>query len=87
MVTDPVIAATGLAQRVVDAAQGAGLDVGLYDQVHVEPTDDSDPQSLVANFVGVGRWFCVRDLTAFLTRLILPWIRAHETLNAEQDTL
>ena len=41
VVTDPAIAASGVAQRVVDAAKSAGLDVELYDQVHVEPTDQS----------------------------------------------
>ena len=61
VVTDPAIAASGVAQRVVDAAKSAGLVVDLYDQVHVEPTDRSvraaveyASQSTWDAFVGVG---------------------------------
>ncbi|PRX48252.1 alcohol dehydrogenase class IV [Prauserella shujinwangii] len=41
VLTDPGVAASGLPQRVADAAKAAGLTVGIYDQVHVEPTDES----------------------------------------------
>ncbi|SHM95506.1 hydroxyacid-oxoacid transhydrogenase [Cryptosporangium aurantiacum] len=41
VLTDPRIAATGLAARVGEALKAAGVDHALYDQVHCEPTDDS----------------------------------------------
>lgn len=61
IVTDPGIAATGLPQRVADAAKAGGLIVEIYDQVHVEPTDagilaavEFARQSQWDGFVGVG---------------------------------
>ncbi|TVT40961.1 iron-containing alcohol dehydrogenase [Amycolatopsis rhizosphaerae] len=41
IVTDPGVAASGVPQRVADAAKADGLTVEIYDQVHVEPTDAS----------------------------------------------
>lgn len=61
IVTDPGIAATGLPQRVADAAKASGLIVEIYDQVHVEPTDEGvlaavefARQSSWDGFIGVG---------------------------------
>ena len=41
VLTDPRIAATGLAARVGSALKTAGVDYAIYDQVHCEPTDAS----------------------------------------------
>lgn len=41
VLTDPRIAATGLAARVGSALKAAGVDYAHYDQVHCEPTDAS----------------------------------------------
>jgi hydroxyacid-oxoacid transhydrogenase len=41
VVTDPRIAATGLAARVADQMQRFGIEAHVYDGVHVEPTDAS----------------------------------------------
>lgn len=41
VLTDPGVAATGLPERVVATLQSAGLEAGLYADVHVEPTDVS----------------------------------------------
>ncbi|MFF5986816.1 hydroxyacid-oxoacid transhydrogenase [Prauserella flavalba] len=61
IVTDPGVAATGVPQRVADAAKAGGLTVEVYDQVHVEPTDVSITeavefarQSSWDGFIGVG---------------------------------
>ncbi|MDQ0376222.1 hydroxyacid-oxoacid transhydrogenase [Amycolatopsis thermophila] len=61
LVTDPGIAATGVPQRVADAAKAGGLTVEVYDQVHVEPTDvsiqaavDFAKQSSWDGFIAVG---------------------------------
>ncbi|MBK1786908.1 hydroxyacid-oxoacid transhydrogenase [Prauserella cavernicola] len=61
IVTDPGIAATGVPQRVADAAKAGGLTVEIYDRVHVEPTDVSiteavefASQSTWDGFIGVG---------------------------------
>lgn len=61
IVTDPAIAESGVPQRVADAARAGGLDVEIYDQVHVEPTDESvaaavefAQQSTWDGFIGVG---------------------------------
>lgn len=61
IVTDPGIAESGVPQRVADAARAGGLDVAVYDQVHVEPTDESvsaavefAQQSTWDGFIGVG---------------------------------
>ena len=39
LVTDPVLARNGVAQRVIDGLLRYGIEVATYDQVHVEPTD------------------------------------------------
>ena len=61
IVTDPGVAATGVPQRVADAAKAGGLTVEVYDQVHVEPTDasiqaavDFAAQSTWDGFIAVG---------------------------------
>lgn len=61
IVTDAGVAATGVPQRVADAAKAGGLTVEIYDQVHVEPTDasiqaavDFARQSTWDGFIGVG---------------------------------
>lgn len=61
IVTDPGIAATGVPQRVAEAAKAGGLTVEIYDQVHVEPTDASimaavefAKQSTWDGFIAVG---------------------------------
>ncbi len=41
VVTDAGVAATGSPGRVAEALQGAGLETHVYDEVHVEPTDES----------------------------------------------
>jgi hydroxyacid-oxoacid transhydrogenase len=41
IVTDPGLAATGIPERVTDAAKSAGLTAEVYDGVHIEPTDRS----------------------------------------------
>lgn len=41
MVTDAGIVATGLTQRVEELVRGQGIEVGLYPDVRIEPTDTS----------------------------------------------
>src|SRR5690625_7055747 len=41
ILTDPGIVASGVPERVAEAARSSGLDVEVYDQVKVEPTDES----------------------------------------------
>jgi len=41
LVTDPGVAATGHPARVADQIAARGVEVTTYDQVHVEPTDES----------------------------------------------
>lgn len=41
LITDAGLAAAGVAARVADLLRDAGLDVGVYAQSHVEPTDAS----------------------------------------------
>jgi len=41
LVTDPGVAATGVPERVSDGLEQGGIDVVVYDGVHVEPTDAS----------------------------------------------
>jgi alcohol dehydrogenase class IV len=41
VLTDPGVAATGAPQRVVDQLKPYGIQAGLFDRVHVEPTDAS----------------------------------------------
>ncbi|TLW90699.1 iron-containing alcohol dehydrogenase [Saccharomonospora piscinae] len=61
IVTDPGVAATGVPERVADAAKAAGITAEIFDGVHVEPTDVSvldavafASQSEWDGFVGVG---------------------------------
>lgn len=61
LVTDPGVAASGVPQRVADAAKAGGLVVEIYDQVHVEPTDKSIKDAVEFarqdswdGFIGVG---------------------------------
>lgn len=51
LVTDPHLAAIGLAQRARDSLSAAGVSVQVYDQVAVEPTD----ASITAAVAAVGR--------------------------------
>ncbi|MGH3715524.1 MAG: hydroxyacid-oxoacid transhydrogenase [Micromonosporaceae bacterium] len=41
IVTDPGVAATGIPARAAEMLKAAGVDVTIYDQAHVEPTDAS----------------------------------------------
>src|SRR5262245_54937063 len=41
LITDRSLIATGIPRRVADSVTLAGLDVTIYDEVHVEPTDAS----------------------------------------------
>ena len=41
VITDPGVAATGHPQRVADQLRAAGMEVQLFDEAHVEPTDES----------------------------------------------
>jgi alcohol dehydrogenase class IV len=41
VLTDPGVAATGAPQRVADQLKPYGIQAGLFDRVHVEPTDAS----------------------------------------------
>ncbi|WP_426564730.1 hydroxyacid-oxoacid transhydrogenase [Angustibacter sp. McL0619] len=41
LVTDPGVAATGAPARIAASVRRAGLEVQVYDQAHVEPTDQS----------------------------------------------
>src|ERR687888_270554 len=41
VVTDPGVAATGLPERVRGLLAAAGVKAEVYDQAHVEPTDES----------------------------------------------
>ena len=41
VITDPGVAATGHPKRVADQMTGFGIEAGLFDRVHVEPTDAS----------------------------------------------
>lgn len=61
IVTDPGIAESGVPRRVAEAARAGGLEVEIYDQVHVEPTDESvaaavdfAQKSTWDGFIGVG---------------------------------
>ncbi|EID53379.1 hydroxyacid-oxoacid transhydrogenase [Saccharomonospora xinjiangensis] len=61
IVTDPGVAATGVPERVAEAARAGGLTAEIYDGVRVEPTDVSvlhavefARQSVWDGFVGVG---------------------------------
>ena len=41
VVTDPGVAATGHPRRIAEQVRGCGIEVVLFDRVHVEPTDAS----------------------------------------------
>lgn len=41
LITDPGVAATGHPERVADQMRGFGMEVTVFDQVRVEPTDES----------------------------------------------
>lgn len=41
LVTDPGLAATGHPQRIAEQVRASGIEVVVFDQVHVEPTDES----------------------------------------------
>jgi hydroxyacid-oxoacid transhydrogenase len=55
VVTDPGVAATGLPQRVADQMRQFGIEPGLYDGAHVEPTDQS-LQAAVDSARATGPW-------------------------------
>ncbi len=46
LVTDPGIVRTGLAERVAASLRTAGVEAIVFDQVHVEPTDESMRQAV-----------------------------------------
>lgn len=46
VVTDPGIVRTGIPERVAEAIRGAGVEVVVYDQTGVEPTDESISQAV-----------------------------------------
>ncbi|MGH8868737.1 MAG: hydroxyacid-oxoacid transhydrogenase [Actinomycetes bacterium] len=54
LLTDPGVAATGVPARVAETMRTAGLEVEVYDAVHVEPTDES-LRSAVA-YARAGDW-------------------------------
>lgn len=54
IVTDPGIAASGIPQRVADAAKAGGLQVEIFDQVHIEPTDKSIQEAV--DFASKSEW-------------------------------
>jgi hydroxyacid-oxoacid transhydrogenase len=61
IVTDPGLVGTGVPDRVAGAARAAGLEVGIYDGVRIEPTDDSFADAVAFaresewdGFIGVG---------------------------------
>ncbi|GAA2010650.1 hydroxyacid-oxoacid transhydrogenase [Nocardioides kribbensis] len=41
LVTDPGLAATGHPQRIAEQVRASGIEVVVFDQAHVEPTDES----------------------------------------------
>jgi len=46
LVTDPGVAATGHPQRIAEQVQAGGLEVIVFDRVHVEPTDASFTEAI-----------------------------------------
>src|ERR687887_264842 len=54
VVTDPGVAATGLPERVRGLLAAAGVKAEVYDQAHVEPTDESLRQA--AEFARRSEW-------------------------------
>jgi alcohol dehydrogenase class IV len=55
LITDPRVAATGWPQRIADGIAGYGIEVEVFDGVHVEPTDVS-MQKAVDFARGSGPW-------------------------------
>ncbi|MGI8334191.1 hydroxyacid-oxoacid transhydrogenase [Actinomadura scrupuli] len=55
IVTDPGVAATGTPQRVAEQIGRFGIDAGIFDGVHVEPTDES-LDAAIAYARGTGPW-------------------------------
>ncbi|HEY6795505.1 MAG TPA: hydroxyacid-oxoacid transhydrogenase [Kineosporiaceae bacterium] len=55
LITDRGVAATGIPQRVAEQIRRFGIDVVVYDAVHVEPTDQS-LQSAVEHARAEGPW-------------------------------
>ena len=55
LVTDPAVAATGWPDRLASVVRDAGLDAGVYPEVHVEPTDAS-LRAAVAYAKETGPW-------------------------------
>ena len=78
ILTDPGIVASGVPERVAEAARSSGLDVEVYDQVKVEPTDESvgaavefAQQSTWDGFVAVGGGSSID--TAKAVNLMTTW--------------
>ena len=55
MITDPGVAATGHPQRVADQMAQFGIEAGVFDGVHVEPTDAS-LEAAIAHARDTGPW-------------------------------
>jgi alcohol dehydrogenase class IV len=55
LITDPRVAATGWPQRIAEGIAGYGLDVEIFDGVHVEPTEVS-MQKAIDFARGTGPW-------------------------------
>lgn len=55
VITDPGVAATGSPQRIADRIAACGIEVVVYDQVHVEPTDAS-LQAAIEHALAAGPW-------------------------------
>jgi hydroxyacid-oxoacid transhydrogenase len=55
LVTDPGVAATGIPERIRRSLQEAGLKAEVYDDAHVEPTDES-LRAAVDHARGAGDW-------------------------------
>jgi alcohol dehydrogenase class IV len=55
VVTDPGVAATGIAQRVADQMHQFGIEAQVYDGSHVEPTDES-MQAAIDHARDTGPW-------------------------------
>lgn len=54
IITDPGVAATGIPERVRAAATAVGIRSTVYDQVHIEPTDESFRAAIA--FAGGTEW-------------------------------
>src|SRR5699024_7681034 len=78
ILTDPGIVASGVPERVAEAARSSGLDVEIYDQVKVETTDESvgaavefAQQSTWDGFIAVGGGSTID--TAKAVNLMTTW--------------